>query len=901
MNHERPDPEEILRRIGDGRPRGSLRVFLGAAPGVGKTYAMLLAARARLAGGEPVLVGYVETHGRAETAALVEGLDLLPQKAIDYRGIRLSEFDIDAALARAPDTILIDELAHTNAPGCRHEKRWQDVEELLDRGINVWTTLNIQHIESLGDTVERIAGTVVREVVPDSILERADTIQVVDIAPEELVERLNAGKVYVPDTVAHALENFFRVDRLTALRELALRQAAQKVDAQLDDQGSGAPDAEFSAGERILVSVGSGPFSARLVRSAKIMAERLHARWFALSVETPGVSALPQADRDRINENLFLASSLGAEVHTLTGDRVSDTIISFAQKHRVTRIVIGKPLHSRLRDLLRGSLLDEVIRGSGDIDVLVITGEKNWTPPPASTNKKNRASWTSYLWATFIATMFTALNLALRPLFEMSDFALVYMLGVVLCSFRFGFGPSALAAILSVAAFDFLFVPPFGTLSVANPLHIVTFMVMLAVSFVVASLAQRARAQSRNAQLRERQTWMLFRFTEMLAQAGTIDDLSVRSVRHVEKYFKCRALLFVQQEGKLVPCPAGTETQLNQGNEVTVARWVFENGKPAGKGTGTLSGAIGTYYPVSSSTRTVAVLGLLLDDLSTLSDSDTRRLLDAHTLQLGVAIERFQLEAESLRRRLQVETETLRNALLSSVSHDLRTPLATIIGSATTQITLGENLPQANRDDLNQAILEEAERMNRLIGNLLDMTRLESGSLALKKELLPVEEVVGSTLARMGDRLSGHAVTVNMGDEQLFLRADSVLFEQLLVNLLDNAVKYTPEGSGIDISAVARGSDVVITVSDDGPGFFPGDIDRLFDRFYRGGNASGRPGSGLGLTICRGIAEAHGGAIHAENAEQGGARFVITIPGAGVPDLPDDGEGKERTDVTGDD
>ena len=856
--------------------KGKLRVFLGAAPGVGKTYAMLNAAQAKRAKGEPILVGYVETHKRADTDALLAGLERLAPREVLHRGLLLCEFDLDAALARKPETILIDELAHSNAPGSRHEKRWQDVRELLGHGIDVWTTINIQHIASLSDTVAGIAGTRVKEVVPDALLEDADTVQVVDVAPEELIERLRSGKVYVPDTVEQALAHFFRLDRLTALRELALRHAVQKVDAQLDER-IGVRDTDgFGGGERILVSVGAGPFSARLIRSAKIMADRLNARWFAVSVETPERAMLTDADRARINANLDVARSLGAEVHTLSGERVATTLVAFARERRVTRIVIGKPLHSRWRDLLKGSLLDEVIRASGDIDVLVITGKKVRDEPAPVKIQEPRRSWLGYGASVLVVGALTVLSWLTQPHLELSDFAMLYLVGVVGCSFRYGFGPAAFAALLSTAAFDFFFVPPIYTLNVANPMHLFTFGAMLVVSFMVATLAHRARVQAASAARNERQTWMLYSFTQKLAWADSLCSLVLASTNHLEHHFDGRVRLLHPLGTDIVRMPYDDPDEVGE-HEGAVVRWVLENGKPAGRGTTTLSAAAASYYPVISTTHTVAVLELQRADGAPL-DGDAERLLEAHVHQLGLAIERFLLEEDARKKRLDVERETLRSALLSSVSHDLRTPLASIIGATTTQLTLGDTLDAPTRADLQQSVLDEAERMSRLVSNLLDMTKLESGTMKAQCEWLPVEEIIGSALWRLEKPLAAHPLELRLDPALPFIYADGVLLEQLLMNLLDNAAKYTPPGTALIFSSKAEPGYAILTLTDRGPGFAGESPARLFERFTRGSAALGVGGSGLGLAICKGIVDVHGGTILAKEAKDGGACFEISLP-----------------------
>ncbi|NLH47822.1 MAG: sensor histidine kinase KdpD [Myxococcales bacterium] len=883
MTEPRPDPDVLLRRLFDEKHQeGRLRIFLGASPGVGKTYAMLRAAGIRQAQGKPVLVGYVETHGRAETEALLAGLEILPVVESEYRGIRLREFDLDAALARQPETILVDELAHTNAPGSRHAKRWQDVLELLANGIHVWTTVNIQHLESLNDAVERVTGVRVREIVPNHVWERADAVELIDLPPEELLDRLKAGKVYVPGTVEQALTGFFRPEKLTALRELSLRQTAQRVDDQIaDDARRGRAAPAPSAGERILVSVGPGPFSARLVRATKIMADELHARWYAVTIETPEHSSLPEADKERIRENMHLAATLGAETWTLTGERIGAGLLEFAREHRVNRILIGKPLHSRWKDLLKGSLLDEVIRGSGDIDVHVITGVK---PDPAAAAAPRPRRWPSpapYLWALLIVALVTGANYLLRSRVELQDIVLLYLLGVVWIAFRFAFGPAALASLLSVAAFDYFFVPPVRTFSVSNPMHLLTFAVMLVVSFVIADLAWRSRARAEAARRRDRESRLLFNFTDRLAGAATLDALLRAAVESIQEDFPCRGTVFFDGPDGFAPgLPADNPVF---GEESATARWVLENSRPAGNGTQTLAGARALYLPVAAAGKTLAVLALLFEKASPYRDPEQRRLLETLTRQFGLFLERMLLEREARASRLRADEEQLRNALLSSLSHDLRTPLAAIIGSATTQLAVGPELAAESRQELNQAILEEAERMNRLVGNLLDMTKLVSGSLTPKREWQPLEEIVGSALRRLQKQLAGHDVRVRLDDPPPLIWADSLLLEQVLVNLLDNAAKYTPPGTWIEIRAENEPDLARLVVEDAGPGFPAAEAERLFERFFRGAASKGHGGSGLGLSICRGIVEIHGGRVWAEARPGGGARFVVELPTGGTP------------------
>ena len=899
MNLSRPDPDALLDQFHkENRRDGRLRIFLGAAPGVGKTYAMLQAARVRQAQGRPVLIGYVETHGRTETEELLKGQEILQVKETVYRGIRLYEFDLDAALAQKPDTIIVDELAHTNAPGSRHAKRWQDVLELLGQGINVWTTVNIQHIESLNDSVERITGIRVKEVVPNHVWERADAVELIDLPPEELIERLKAGKVYIPDTIEHALDGFFRIEKLIALRELSLRQTAQRVDRQFEDSVgfNGAVAPKPTAGERILVSVGPGPFSARLIRSAKIMADELHARWYAVTIDTSERNAQSETDKERIRENIHMANQLGAETYTLAGEKISTSLLDFAREHRITRIIIGKPLHSRWKDLLKGSLLNEVIRGSGDIDVHVITGLKSELPSSSLPIRHSFPEFLPFLWAILIVAFATGINHSFKFLLELQDFVMVFLLGVVVTAFRCGFWPAALASLLSVGAFDFFFIPPYYNFSVNNPMHIVTFAVMLAVSFVIANLAGRSRTQAESARINERETHLHYVFARRLAEASDVDSLARVVIELFEEDFKCKAEMFLDDpSGFWLVFPKRNPENEEERN---IAKWVKENSLPAGKGTQTFMSERALYLPITTGNRAIGVLAMVFNDEipSPYIDPKQRRRLETLTRQVGLTLERMLLEQEARENRLRADAERLRNALLSSLSHDLRTPLASIIGAATTQLTVGDSLPREAYQELNQAILDEAERMNRLVNNLLDMTRLASGSLTPKCEWLALEDIIGSALRRMEKQLKEHIVKVNLGDLPPFLWADSLLIEQVLVNLLDNAAKYTPPGTVVEIHSAMEPHIARIIVEDSGPGFSAEEAERLFDKFYRGVAAKGKSGSGLGLGICRGIVETHGGRIWAEPRKSGGARFVMELPQDKPPIISDEFESIVETD-----
>jgi two-component system sensor histidine kinase KdpD len=880
MDNHRPNPDELLEQVQAeevNRQRGKLKIFFGAAAGVGKTYAMLDAARQQKAEGKDVMVGYVETHRRPETQALLEGLEILPPKLIDYHGTRLREFDLDAALARHPHLILLDELAHTNAPGSRHPKRWQDVEELLAAGIDVYSTLNVQHLESLNDIVAQITGVVVRETVPDSILEQADDVELIDLAPDELVRRLKEGKVYVPQMAEQARRNFFRRGNLMALRELALRRTAERVDDQVQAYMRKWGIAEtWPVTERILVSIGPGTTAGRLLRAGKRMATSLDAEWLAVYVETPEHAHLSQADRDRIPQTLRLAEQLGAETVTLTGVRASEELLEFAHSRNVTRIIVGKPARPRWREILFGSVVEELVRKSGDIDVYVITGDRDESQPPRSGRAERPVNWPGYAWAIGVITLCTVIDAVLLSYVSLTILVMVYLLAVALIAARYGAGPSILASILSVLAFDFFFVPPFYTFAVADTQYLVVFAVMLVVALLISTLTARIQGQADAARERERRTAALYAMSRELANTASPKRLVDVATKHIGEVMESRvAILLPDPSGQLVPTDTGFPLDKS---ERAVAEWAFSHNQPAGLGTETLPGSQAMYLPLTGSHGTVGVLGIQPAHPSHVTAPEQLHLLETFASQTALAIERANLEEESQKAKVQIETERTRNALLSSISHDLKTPLAAITGAATSLIydTTGECR------ELAQTIAEEADRLNRLIRNLLDMTRLEAGAVQVRKEWHALEEIVGAVLARLDDRLQGRPVAIDIPDDLPLVPLDSVLIEQVLVNLLENAIKYTPPKSPIEISASITDAQVLVQVADRGPGIPPGDEERVFDKFYRA-RPNGSSGVGLGLTVCRGIVEAHGGKIWAQNRDGGGAAFQFTLPMEGQP------------------
>jgi two-component system, OmpR family, sensor histidine kinase KdpD len=886
MTGERPNPDQLLARAGAAEGsvrRGRLKIFFGYAAGVGKTYAMLEAAHREKADGVDVVVGYVEPHGRPETEALVQGLEILPPRSVAYRGVMLKEFDLDAALARKPKLILVDELAHSNAEGLRHVKRWQDVDELLDAGIDVFTTLNVQHVESLNDVIAQITGIVVRETLPDSVLERADDIELVDLTPEELTDRLKEGKVYVPQQAARALQNYFQKANLTALREISLRQVAQRlskdVEAARKDKAATKP---WATSERLLVCVGPSPTSAKLIRTAKRMAVAFGAEWLAVAIEPQGAGSSLSIARQRVAQHLRLAERLGAETHTLTGDDISPTLVEFAVSRNVTKIVVGKSSQPRWKRLLFGTVVDALLDRSGDIDVYIIRGELEESPPPRLAGRQASPKWGNYLRAAVVVVI-CGLAGWLSHTWQLTEanIVMVFLLGVALVAARYGRGPAIATAVINVLVFDFFFVPPYLQFAVSDAQYVLTFAVMLIIGIIISTLTVRIKDQLRAARQLQRRTDALFRLTKQLTEVAGPEFLVRTAGQQLQTIFDGEAVIFVREGSGPVQLRHGEKTSIAQ-NEVngTVAQWVADHDQIAGTGTDTLPNATALFVPLVGSQRTMGAVGIKSNDPERFADSDQGRLLETCASLIALSLERDQSVIEASESEIRVQAEEMRNSLLNSVSHDLRTPLAVIAAASLNLLEARPEQSEQTRRVTLQTILDESRHLTRLVENLLDMTRLEARAATPTMQWHVLEEIVGSALARTRRELKGHKVRVGIPSDFPLVHFDGILIEQVIVNLLENAAKYTPAGSEIDILAERKGKHVEIRVADNGPGLPKGSEARVLEKFFRGptSTADSRRGVGLGLAICQAIIQAHGGRIVAQNRPTGGAVFIITLP-----------------------
>lgn len=875
----RPDPDALLQQAKaeeQRKGRGRLTIFLGYAAGVGKTYAMLSTAHQRKEEGADVVIGYVETHKRAETEELRIGLEEIPAKQIEYRGVTLREFDIDAALQRRPQKIVVDELAHTNAPGSRHAKRYQDVEELLAAGISVYTTLNIQHIESLNDVVAQITGVKVQETLPDRILDEADEIKLVDLPPEELQQRLKEGKVYIPGQAERALEKFFRLGNLNALREIALRQTAERVGEKMRTyMETHAIPGPWHAEERVLVCLGPTPTSEHLVRAARRLADELHGDLLAVYVETGAHNRLDEAAHDQLRQSLQLAEELGAKTTVLPGPSVADSILNFAARHNITKIVVGKTVRPVWLDRLRGSLVDYLIRHSGNVDIYVVSGvEAERIPRVRSPRAPFR--WGDYGFAAALVGLVTLLGIPLRSQVEPTNLVMLYLLVIVFTALRWGRGPSLFASMLGVAAFDFFLVLPYHTFAVTDVQYLFTLAVLLVVSLLTSGLATRARDQAEVAYRRTILTTELYDFTRDLAAATDMDSVLMQIAKHVRQTMEGNVAIFLPQGDRIVLHTGSASFQPGPEEQAT-AYWVYQHEIPAGQGTETLSGSRGRYLPLRTTHGTVGVLGVQFPQRQSDAEADQPRLLDAFCTQAAVAIQRLDLEEQARRVEVMAETEKLQTALLNSISHDLRTPLVSITGAIT---ALQENTEMKGkpREELLQTALGEANRLNRIVGNLLDMTRLEGDAVRPIRQSVDVREIIEVALEEYAERLASRPVNVDIPAELPFVDVDPVLIGRAVGNVVENALKYSPAGSQIEIGAAARQGWVDLQIADRGPGIPAEELGQVFDKFHRVNRPNQLAGTGLGLSISKGLVEANGGRVALDNRATGGLAVTISLP-----------------------
>ena len=881
-NFSRPNPDELLARVKAEEKqakRGKLKIFVGYAPGVGKTYTMLEAARLRKKDTD-VVVAVVETHGRTDTAALLEGFEIIPRTQIEYRGIKLPEMDLNAVLKRRPQLALVDELAHTNAPGLRHEKRYQDVEELLDAGIDVYSTVNIQHVESVRDIVAQITGVWIRETVPDSVIDNASEIELIDIPPDELLKRLKEGKVYIPEQIQNAVDRFFKKGNLLAFRELTMRTAAKHADERtLDYKKAHDIRGPWPSAERVLVFIGPGSADSRLVRSSRRLAHELGAEWTAVYVETPDSSRLSAGQKDRIVESLRLAQSLGAKTLTLQGDSAARVFLEYAEAHDITKIVLAKPRMRLFGRLWGEAAVNQIIRKS-DIDIYMVRIGTKPVEKEKKTDKENRGRRWDYLRGFGVVVLATILAQLLSGLFTPANLVMVYLLCVVITAVLWGFGPSVMVSVIGVIAYDFFFISPTLTFRVSDTQYIFTFVVMLGVGLMISYLMQRIRQQTDASTRRESQTSALYALGRDLATSNDLQSYIHVIVMRAQETFGHEAIVFlpdVRDKETLRPFSQAPEVSVDE-NESAAAVWAFKHQKIVGHGTDTLPNAKSRYLPLITPRRTVGVLALSAAGGELTVEQE--RLLEAYADLAAIALESMILSEEAQETKASQDTEKLQTALLNAVSHDLRTPLVSIIGTLSSLQEEGMNLSDSAKTNLIQVAREEAERLNRLITNLLDESRVESGAIRISKQLADVQDLVGAALEQMGSRVGNRAIKIGIPPCLPFLFVDFGLILQTLVNILDNAIKYSPADSPIDINAKEVAGEVHIEIADHGVGVPPEDLARIFDKFYRVQQPDNVKGTGLGLSISKGIIEAHQGCITAENRPGGGTIIKIILPAA---------------------
>jgi two-component system sensor histidine kinase KdpD len=902
---QRPDPDLLLAKVQrqeEQSQRGKLRIYFGSSAGVGKTYAMLAAARKLKENGRDVVVGVVETHGRPETSAQLEGLEILPRTVISYRAKEVSEFDIDAALQRHPALILVDELAHSNVQGSRHPKRWQDVDELLGAGIDVFSTLNVQHLESLNDVVGGITQVRVWETVPDTVFDAADEVVLVDIPADELLARLKAGKVYVEGQAEHAAQNFFRKGNLMALRELALRRTADRVEGDVQAyRADRAIGSVWKTANALLTCVGPDAAAERVVRAAALLASQLNADWHAIYVETPALQRLSSARRERILATLSLAQELGATTAVIANAQVAESVVAYARSHNFSKLVIGRDPGRRLWPWQRSSGqklallapdidLIEIGRAAGPMQNRVVKNTASFhSNTGTDLSDRRRAKNLRYLWAACACIAVTAVSMPLAAHFDRSNIVAIFILVVVLVGVRLGRGPAALSAVLNVAAFDFFFVPPRFSFAVSDVQYLLTFFIMLAVGLITGQLTAGLRFQARVASHREERAGSLYEIARDLSGAVQIDQVIKISRESIERTFRATvAILLPDQNGQIAMPLLGTSPSMADkplNIEIGIAQWAFDRGQPAGFSTDTLPGSEILYIPLRAPTRARGVLAVKANNRRLLRIPEQRQLLDTFAALIAIALERVHYVGVAQDALITMESERLRNSLLAALSHDLRTPLTVLVGLAESLYLTKPELSAVQRETA-EAITEEAHRMSALVSNLLDMARIESGAVKLNLEWQPLEEVIGTALDATRGILKQHRIEVRLPPDLPLVRFDALLIERVLVNLLENAAKYTPAGSTVTIATEVVADDLSVSVSDNGPGLPIGREDAVFEKFTRGHRESATPGVGLGLAICRAIIESHGGKILGLNRLGGGASFNFTLP-LGHPPSPE--------------
>jgi two-component system sensor histidine kinase KdpD len=890
MSDYRPDPDRLLAAIQKSEARhqrGKLKIFFGMAAGVGKTYAMLDAASQLRAEGVDVVVGYVETHGRAETKALLSNVEVIPRRKLSYRGTILEEMDTDAILVRQPQLVLVDELAHTNIPGSRHTKRYQDVVELLEAGIDVWTTVNVQHFESRADAVKQITNITIHERVPDSILDLSDEIELLDLSPEDLQKRLAEGKVYTSERIEVAANNFFRTGNLTALREMALRLTAEHVDHQLQDYMQLKHIAgPWKSRERLMVAVGPSPFSEQLIRWTRRMAYNLEAPWIGVHVET-GQTLSPDA-RERLARNLDLVRSLGGEIVTAAGENLIDALLRVAHQRNVTQVVIGKPGNRRWQSLfMPSSMIDKLIRASGDIDIYVVTGEKPESEPSPRgwpNYAKRHSTWLQYGLALLTVGIVTGIDLlavSALPWVGYQAVGLTELLAVLLIAVYLGRGPALLAASASAISWNFLFIEPRLTFEVSQVQDVILLILYFAIALFAGNLTARIRRQEMNSRASAERTMALYTLAHETATAVTMDDVLQTTVTQIGQVFDAQVAVILTDGSELSRQQHPCSTLPIDEKDYAVASWTYHNRKPAGLFTDTLPVASAQYFPLLTPDRTVGVIGIRTRNNSRLS-FEQEVLLQTFVSLVALVIEREMLDEAAEQSAMLRETERLYTALLNSISHELRTPIATITGASSSLLDPQTSANETSRVELIEDIQAAARRLNRLVENLLDMSRLESGHLKLKRDWCDAGDIIGVAVQRMDQCFEDRPLHIRVSPELPLIQADFVLIEQVIVNLLDNACTYTPAGTNVTIEAAASRNTLHIAISDSGPGIPQQDLARIFDKFYRvPGTSTG--GTGLGLSICCGLVEAHGGKLTAENIHGGGARFVVHLPLNGEP------------------